>query len=59
MIYLLRLLRDEDDGQALVEYGLLAGALIICLSLAGGGIVQVQKAAYEGQHKALRDWRAP
>lgn len=56
---LLRRLRDGEGGQAVVEYGLIAAALVACLVVAGGGIIQVQKAAYEGQHKALQGWRAP
>ena len=54
-----RRLYSEESGQAVVEYGLIAAALLACLTVAGGGIMQVQKAAYEGQHKALQNWRAP
>ena len=53
-----RLLVDEG-GQAAVEYGLIAAALIACLAVAGGGIVQIQKSVYENQHKGLQNWRAP
>ena len=49
----------EESGQAVVEYALIAAALVISLALAGGGIMQIQKAAYVNQHKALQDWRAP
>ena len=52
-------LASEEEGQAIVEYGLLAAAIIVCLTLAGGGIKEVQKAVYTNQHHALRDWRAP
>ncbi len=52
-------LREDEGGQALVEYGLIAAALIVCLVAAGGGIQQAQKAVYNSQHRALQDWRAP
>jgi Flp pilus assembly pilin Flp len=58
MIQFRRLLVGES-GQAAVEYGLIAAALIACLAVAGGGIVQIQKSVYENQHKGLQDWRAP
>jgi Flp pilus assembly pilin Flp len=49
----------EERGQSLVEYGLIAAALLACLVVAGNGIMAVQKGAYESQHKALQNWRAP
>jgi Flp pilus assembly pilin Flp len=55
----LRRLFVGEGGQAAVEYGLIAAALIACLVVAGGGIVQIQKAVFESQHKGLQDWRAP
>ncbi|MDB5096004.1 MAG: hypothetical protein JWM80_425 [Cyanobacteria bacterium RYN_339] len=53
-----RLLAGEE-GQAAVEYGLIAAALVACLVVAGNGIMAVQKGAYESQHRALQNWRAP
>lgn len=52
-------LARREDGQAIVEYGLIAAALVVCLVFAGGGIMQAQKAAFTSQQHALHDWRAP
>jgi len=55
----LRALIDNESGQAGVEYALIAGALIVVLTVAAGSIMQIQKVAYQAQHKALLDWRGP
>ena len=56
---MLKQLIKGESGQAAVEYGLIAAALVACLVVAGNGIIAVQKGAYESQHRALQNWRAP
>jgi Flp pilus assembly pilin Flp len=56
---MIRRLLAEERGQSLVEYGLIAAALLACLVVAGNGIMAAQKGAYESQHRALQNWRAP
>ena len=53
-----RLLRDED-GQAAAEYGLIAGAVMVGVFIAAQGLRYLQGQAYDNQHQALREWRAP
>lgn len=53
-----RLLRDEE-GQAAAEYGLIASAVVIGVFIAAQGLRYLQSQAYDNQHQALREWRAP
>lgn len=53
-----RLLSDEG-GQALVEYGMIAGLLLLGLIVASTSLVKLQGAVFKGQVHALHSWRAP
>ncbi|MEB3221635.1 MAG: hypothetical protein VKS61_06110 [Candidatus Sericytochromatia bacterium] len=52
------LVRDEG-GSAAVEYGLLAGAFVLCLFAAAATLKGLQAGAFRAQHEGLKRWRAP
>ena len=49
----------EEEGQAIVEYGLIASSLVIGLYVAAKGLIALQGTVYDNQHQALKGWRAP
>lgn len=53
-----RLLADES-GQGAVEYGLIAGAMVLVLFASATAIKAAQAAAFKTQHEGLKTWRAP
>lgn len=53
-----RLVGDES-GQAAVEYALITAALLLGLFAAATGLKELLGGVYQGQQRALSDWRAP
>jgi Flp pilus assembly pilin Flp len=53
-----RLIRDES-GQAMAEYGLIAGAVALGLYVTCQGLRVLQGQVYDHQHSALREWKSP
>lgn len=53
-----RLLADEQ-GQALVEYGLIAAAIVVGLYIGASGLIALQGAIVNNHHGAIKDWRGP
>lgn len=50
---------NGEDGQAAIEYALIASALMIAVFVAAKTLTGLQGAVYDNQHKALKEWRAP
>lgn len=56
---LLRRLWADESAQGAVEYGLIAGAMVLTLFVAATAIKAAQAAAFKRQHEGLKTWRAP
>ena len=50
---------NGEDGQAAIEYAMIASALMIAVFVAAKALTGLQGAVYDNQHKALKEWRAP
>lgn len=53
-----RLIADESAATA-VEYGLIAGAMVLVLFATASGLKAAQAAAFKRQHEGLKTWRVP
>lgn len=56
---LVRDLLRSEDGQAMVEYGLIAGAIVVGLYVGANGLMALQRAVFVNHQSAIKDWRAP
>lgn len=56
---LLRRLWTDESGLGAVEYGLIAGAMVLTLFTAATAIKTAQAMAFKRQHEGLKTWRAP
>ena len=55
----LRRLWADESGLGAVEYGLIAGAMVLSLFAAATAIKTAQSAAFKRQHDGLKTWRVP